>query len=268
MCRHQSGSPRHRRDPGPRRWIRGRPWSGRPSNSLTSRPTSVRTLGPVQPIQRSPRRPFAACCSVSPAWMTSVDSTPAASTTWPRTSGSRRAIGPCRARRRRSLLSATPAPPWDSCRGRWKGRRGPSSWLPTSTAPSPSALTDRTRRNEASRPGSPPRGPPGSTSWVGPDDIDVVGATPLDMKAAHAAGATAVGAAAGRYSSDDLKTIGRAFVLRSLEGNISRAPARRWQRGLRVVSACGRTRRSGCTRACPGAPRAVQRRSCRHTAHT
>ena len=30
-------------------------------------------------------------------------------------------------------------------------------------------------------------------------DIDVVGATPLDMKAAHAAGATAVGAAAGRY---------------------------------------------------------------------
>ena len=99
-------------------------------------------------------------------------------------------------------------------------------------------------------------------------DIDVVGATPLDMKAAHAAGATAVGAAAGRFSTDDLNSIGRAFVLRSLEGNISRAPARRWQRGLRVVSACGRTRRSGCTRACPGAPRAVQRRSCRHTAHT
>ena len=78
------------------------PGSGRSRNSLTSRPTSVRTLGPVQPIQRSPRRPFAACCSVSPAWMTSVDSTPAASTTWPRTSGSRAAIGPCRARRRRS----------------------------------------------------------------------------------------------------------------------------------------------------------------------
>jgi len=267
MCRHQSGSPRHRRDPGPRRWIRGRPWSGRPSNSLTSRPTSVRTLGPVQPIQRSPRRPFAACCSVSPAWMTSVDSTPAASTTWPRTSGSRAAIGPCRARRRRSLLSATPAPPWDSCRGDGRGAadqaHGCQPQRLLHLRRSRIGLAGTKRADPARhREGHPaPRAGSGRRHRRGRRH-------PPRHEGGARAGATAVGAAAGRYSSDDLKTIGRAFVLRSLEGNISRAPARRWQRGLRVVSACGRTRRSGCTRACPGAPRAVQRRSCRHTAHT
>jgi len=54
---HQSGSPRHRRDPGPRRWIRAA--LERASEQLSDEPaTSVRTLGRCNDPE-VPRRPFA-----------------------------------------------------------------------------------------------------------------------------------------------------------------------------------------------------------------
>jgi phosphoglycolate phosphatase-like HAD superfamily hydrolase len=45
----------------------------------------------------------------------------------------------------------------------------------------------------------------------------VVGDTPLDISAAHAAGAVAVGVASGHFSVDDLRAAGADYVLVSLE---------------------------------------------------
>jgi phosphoglycolate phosphatase-like HAD superfamily hydrolase len=49
------------------------------------------------------------------------------------------------------------------------------------------------------------------------EDVYVVGDTPNDVKAAHAAGAVAVGVASGHYSVDDLRSAGADVALRSLE---------------------------------------------------
>lgn len=50
-----------------------------------------------------------------------------------------------------------------------------------------------------------------------PGRCAVVGDTPLDISAAHAAGAVAVGVASGHFSVDDLRTAGADHVLASLE---------------------------------------------------
>jgi phosphoglycolate phosphatase-like HAD superfamily hydrolase len=47
--------------------------------------------------------------------------------------------------------------------------------------------------------------------------VFVVGDTPLDIEAAHAAGAVAVGVASGRYSAEQLREAGADYVLESLE---------------------------------------------------
>jgi phosphoglycolate phosphatase len=50
-----------------------------------------------------------------------------------------------------------------------------------------------------------------------PDQVFVVGDTPRDIEAAHAAGAVSVGVATGHYSVDELAGAGAAHVLTSLE---------------------------------------------------
>lgn len=50
-----------------------------------------------------------------------------------------------------------------------------------------------------------------------PKRVLVVGDTPLDIEAAHAAGALGVGVATGHYSEDDLRKVGADYVLESLE---------------------------------------------------
>jgi phosphoglycolate phosphatase len=52
---------------------------------------------------------------------------------------------------------------------------------------------------------------------VDPKRVLVVGDTPLDVKAAHAAGAVAVGVATGHHSEEDLHRAGADYVLGSLE---------------------------------------------------
>jgi phosphoglycolate phosphatase len=50
-----------------------------------------------------------------------------------------------------------------------------------------------------------------------PSDVFVVGDTPRDLDAAHAAGAVAIGVATGHYSVDELTSAGGDHVLSSLE---------------------------------------------------
>jgi phosphoglycolate phosphatase len=50
-----------------------------------------------------------------------------------------------------------------------------------------------------------------------PKQVLVVGDTPLDIDAAHTAGAVAVGVASGHYSADQLREAGADHVLESLE---------------------------------------------------
>jgi phosphoglycolate phosphatase-like HAD superfamily hydrolase len=50
-----------------------------------------------------------------------------------------------------------------------------------------------------------------------PDEVFVVGDTPLDIEAAHGARATAVGVASGVYSVESLRDAGADHVLGSLE---------------------------------------------------
>jgi phosphoglycolate phosphatase len=50
-----------------------------------------------------------------------------------------------------------------------------------------------------------------------PKQALVVGDTPLDIEAAHAAGAVAVGVATGHYNEDDLRQAGADHVVKSLE---------------------------------------------------
>jgi phosphoglycolate phosphatase-like HAD superfamily hydrolase len=52
---------------------------------------------------------------------------------------------------------------------------------------------------------------------VDPATVLVVGDTPLDIEAAHGAGAVGVGVASGHYSSEQLREAGADFVLESLE---------------------------------------------------
>jgi len=52
---------------------------------------------------------------------------------------------------------------------------------------------------------------------VDPATVPVVGDTPLDIQAAHAAGAIGVGVATGRYSVDELRAAGADRVLHTLE---------------------------------------------------
>jgi phosphoglycolate phosphatase len=52
-----------------------------------------------------------------------------------------------------------------------------------------------------------------------PRRVYVVGDTPKDITAATAAGAVGVGVATGKYSSDELRGAGAAFVLESLEAS-------------------------------------------------
>jgi phosphoglycolate phosphatase len=52
---------------------------------------------------------------------------------------------------------------------------------------------------------------------VDPKQVLVVGDTPLDIEAAHAAGAVAVGVASGDYDEDELRRAGADHVLASLE---------------------------------------------------
>jgi phosphoglycolate phosphatase len=48
---------------------------------------------------------------------------------------------------------------------------------------------------------------------IHPDDVFVIGDTPLDVDAGRAAGYKTVGVATGRYSKDDLLTAGATFVI-------------------------------------------------------
>jgi phosphoglycolate phosphatase len=52
---------------------------------------------------------------------------------------------------------------------------------------------------------------------LNPKQVFVVGDTPLDIEAARAAGAVAVGVASGHYSADQLREAGADYVLESLE---------------------------------------------------
>ena len=52
---------------------------------------------------------------------------------------------------------------------------------------------------------------------VEPSDARVVGDTPLDVKAAHGAGAVAVGVATGHFSTEELRAAGADHVLATLE---------------------------------------------------
>jgi phosphoglycolate phosphatase len=51
-------------------------------------------------------------------------------------------------------------------------------------------------------------------------DVLVVGDTPLDIEAAHAAGAVAVGVATGHYDEDQLREAGADYVVGSLEEDL------------------------------------------------
>jgi phosphoglycolate phosphatase-like HAD superfamily hydrolase len=55
---------------------------------------------------------------------------------------------------------------------------------------------------------------------VAPEDVQVVGDTPLDIAAALAVGAVAVGVASGEYSVSDLSEAGADHVVASLEGSL------------------------------------------------
>jgi phosphoglycolate phosphatase-like HAD superfamily hydrolase len=52
---------------------------------------------------------------------------------------------------------------------------------------------------------------------LSPQDVFVVGDTPLDIAAAHGAGAVSVGVATGKYGKDELEAAGAIHVLGSLE---------------------------------------------------
>jgi phosphoglycolate phosphatase len=52
---------------------------------------------------------------------------------------------------------------------------------------------------------------------IDPSRVLVVGDTPLDVEAAHQAGAPAVGVASGRYSTEELSQAGADYVVASLE---------------------------------------------------
>jgi phosphoglycolate phosphatase-like HAD superfamily hydrolase len=52
---------------------------------------------------------------------------------------------------------------------------------------------------------------------VDPHTVPVVGDTPLDIEAAHGAGALGIGVATGHYSVDELRAAGADGVLRTLE---------------------------------------------------
>jgi phosphoglycolate phosphatase-like HAD superfamily hydrolase len=52
---------------------------------------------------------------------------------------------------------------------------------------------------------------------LSPEQVYVIGDTPLDIEAAKAAGAVSVGVASGNYSTDQLAKTGAAHVLTSLE---------------------------------------------------
>jgi phosphoglycolate phosphatase len=52
---------------------------------------------------------------------------------------------------------------------------------------------------------------------LAPDEVLNIGDTPLDIDAAHGAGAIAVGVATGHYSKDELDRAGADFVLGTLE---------------------------------------------------
>jgi phosphoglycolate phosphatase len=52
---------------------------------------------------------------------------------------------------------------------------------------------------------------------LSPSDVFVVGDTPLDIAAAHAAGAVSVGVATGKYTAAELQAAGAKHVLGSLE---------------------------------------------------
>jgi phosphoglycolate phosphatase-like HAD superfamily hydrolase len=52
---------------------------------------------------------------------------------------------------------------------------------------------------------------------LSPADVFVVGDTPLDISAAHAAGAVSVGVATGKYDRGELEAAGGMHVLGSLE---------------------------------------------------
>ena len=52
---------------------------------------------------------------------------------------------------------------------------------------------------------------------VDPATVPVVGDTPLDIQAAHGAGAIGVGVATGHFSVDELRAAGADRVLRTLE---------------------------------------------------
>ncbi|MEV0492584.1 HAD family hydrolase [Streptomyces atratus] len=53
---------------------------------------------------------------------------------------------------------------------------------------------------------------------LGKQDVYVVGDTPHDIEAAHAAGATAIGVASGHYHADELRAAAPDHVLHSLAG--------------------------------------------------
>jgi phosphoglycolate phosphatase len=57
-----------------------------------------------------------------------------------------------------------------------------------------------------------------------PKQFIVVGDTPLDIEAAHAAGARAVGVATGHYSEDELRKAGADDVVSSLEQPLPGVP--------------------------------------------
>jgi len=61
---------------------------------------------------------------------------------------------------------------------------------------------------------------------VDPKRVLVVGDTPLDIEAAHAAGAVAVGVATGNHSEDDLRRAGADYVLGTLEEELPGVAAR------------------------------------------
>ena len=58
-----------------------------------------------------------------------------------------------------------------------------------------------------------------------PAAVLVVGDTPRDIEAAHAAGAVAVGVATGKYTVDDLRAAGADHVLPTLESPLPGVPA-------------------------------------------
>ncbi len=57
-----------------------------------------------------------------------------------------------------------------------------------------------------------------------PSRVLVVGDTPRDVEAAHAAGAAAVGVATGKYTLDDLRAAGADYVLPTLEEPLPGVP--------------------------------------------